>query len=40
MLRRFPDDPHGGLTHVLALALVFTELHAYIPLGLIVLICG
>ena len=37
---RFPDDPHGGLVLVLPLARVFTELHTYIPLGLVVLVCG
>jgi hypothetical protein len=37
---RFPDDPHGGLVLVLPLARVFTELHTYIPLGLVVLVSG
>src|ERR1039457_3002606 len=37
---RFPDGPSSGLLLVLALAGVFSELHTYIPLGLVVLVCG
>ncbi len=37
---RFPDDPSSGLVLVLAHARVFSELHTYIPLGLVVLVCG
>jgi hypothetical protein len=40
LLGRFLDDSRCGLANVLALAGVLTELRAYVPFGLVILVCG